>query len=367
MTRLLFISSFDYPSRYAHAIHGMYMAQALAKHLPGKFLFFVNTAVKDIGVPYRTLFGSFGRTVKKLRLRRILAPLSLCFFFLTHPEWRGKGTILYTTDPTFFAVCGFLKKMFGFRFVAECHGTLSNAQKKALQEADTPFFVTEGLLNRHSLPNARVLPNAVDVEAFDAVTESRESLRKRLYIPEDGLLVGYIGRFEPLGYDKGLTFMIDMLKDTPGVHLLLVGGSKDEVASYTSYAAFRGLSDRVRVVGHVDSSLVPVYAKACDALAYVPQDKNAFFEEETSPMKLYEYMAASRPIIVSDTPALREILASDEAFFIPQGGNDAYVHAFLSIQNNPADAGGRAEKAYARVRANTWDERARHILLETEP
>ncbi len=145
--KLIFVSTFDYPTRFAHALHGLHMARAFAAEPGDSFLYIVNTAVNPAelsGIRYRRLFGRFGRRIKKLRLRRVLTPISLLWFFITNPMWR-EG-IVVTTDPVLFPTLVFLKKIFGFSFVCECHGALTSGQGASIAaHADAIFFVTASL------------------------------------------------------------------------------------------------------------------------------------------------------------------------------------------------------------------------------
>ncbi len=357
---LLFLSTFDYPSRYAHALQGIAMARAFARALPGRFLFLINTAVTPellADIPYRRLFGRFGRRIKKLGLRRLLLMPIVCIRLATS-SW----SVVYTTDPGLYGFAAWLKRLFGVRVVVECHGPLSLPQARALKKADAAIFVTEGLKKNWGTSDARshVLSNAVDVSLFSQVQDDMQNLRTELALP-GGFLVGYVGRFEPLGLDKGLRLMIDAVTEfEDDVHVLLVGGSKSEVIEYESYVREKKLTERVTIVGHVASRLVPRYMKACDVLAYVPE-RNQFTEEETSPMKVFEYFASGRPVILSDTNAFREITNEDEVVFI-EPERTQYVGAVNAMRANPLTYQERAARALASVAKNTWDARVARVV-----
>ena len=47
-----------------------------------------------------------------------------------------------------------------------------------------------------------------------------------------------------------------------------------------------------------------------------------------SPLKMFEYMAAARPIVASDLPALREVLNENNALLIPPDNATALAAAF---------------------------------------
>lgn len=373
--RVIFLSAFDYPSRYAHALHGLHMARALANMFGSHFIFFVNTAVDTnvlTGVRYQLLFGAFGRRIKKMRLRRVLVPISFLWSCYLHSEWRGVKTVLYVTDPVLYSVARTAKRFFGFSVVAECHGSISDSQMRSLSAADKIVSVTEGLKNdilqKYPLREKDILvvPNAVDIRVFENVTSDRRALRKELDLPEC-FLVGYIGRFEPLGYDKGLRFMIDTLQNLPvHVHLLLVGGTKNEVERYRGIVDEVSVQERVHIVGHVEQHLVPRYAKACDVLAYVPTESNVFFERETSPMKIFEYMAAQRPIVISDMPALRTILPTEAVYVISPGSRSDFTDTLRNIWTDTNKAQHRAQAAFKLALHNTWEKRAGVIVHTLE-
>lgn len=363
--RIVFVSSFDYPTRFAHARHGLEMAKAYEKLCSGRFIFLVNAALEPLPVRYGRLFGPFGRRVKKLRLRRVLMPLSLLWFFIRLGV--GRETLVVTTDPKIGWLLMPFKRMFGFRCIIELHGVPDARVLAAVTGADALIIPAEGIRSaiikeRPELASRiRVVPNAVDVAAFDAVTDDRHVLRGELGLPDAPVLIGYIGRFEPRGEDKGLRLMIDALRGLPEAHLALVGGTKYEAAAYQDYAESAGVADRVIIVPFVDARLVPKYAKACDILAYVPPS-SPFTETETSPMKLYEYMAARRPLVVSDTAALRAITRHDSAYLVTSGDEAAYQEAIKQILQDSADTSRRVLAAYEKVKGNTWNSRADTIL-----
>lgn len=355
MTRLLFVSAFDYPTKYAHARHGLEMAKAYHALLGDNFLFLVNTTRKPLPVPYRLLFGPFGRRIKLLRLRRLLVPIRLFLFFLLNPRWRA----IVATDPVLFAPLVFFKRLFAFKLLFECHGSLTARQARALQGADLVVFTTRWLKDQYPGVRGIIASNAADVDAFRAVGTDQRALRSELDLPQ-GFLIGYIGRFAPLKTDKGLRFLIDSLVSLPDVQLALIGGSRQEIPAYEEYARTIGVRDRTHFVAHVDASLIPKYAQACDTLAYVPSERSQFFEHETSPMKVFEYMAAERPIILSDTPALREILDESSAYFIKPGSQSDFAEAIGKIRRGEGAA--KARVALEKVRINTWEHRAKNIV-----
>jgi glycosyltransferase involved in cell wall biosynthesis len=82
-----------------------------------------------------------------------------------------------------------------------------------------------------------------------------------------------------------------------------------------------------------------------------------------SPGKLFEYMAAERPIVAVDLPVLREVLGDEPAaFLVPPDQPRALADAIVQVLDDPAKARSLAAKARAQVTAFSWEQRARSIL-----
>lgn len=95
---------------------------------------------------------------------------------------------------------------------------------------------------------AKVLPNAIDVEAFSFSQEKRRAARKELGLGDE-LVVGHIGRF---GYQKNHGFLIDIFealyKQQSDAVLLLIGDGEDRFAIEQKVKTL-GLEQNVRLLG----------------------------------------------------------------------------------------------------------------------
>jgi glycosyltransferase involved in cell wall biosynthesis len=53
-------------------------------------------------------------------------------------------------------------------------------------------------------------------------------------------------------------------------------------------------------------------------------------------MKVFEYMASGRPIVISDLPVLREVLRPDvDALMVPPEDPDALIAALIRLRDDP--------------------------------
>lgn len=368
--KLVFPTTFDYPTRFAHPLHGLYMARAFTKLLGNDFLFthgqILDSSLLD-GIPARSILGAMPRFIKKFHLRRIAALVWLSVFLMQH---RGSRPTFYVIDRMLAFLLIFLKLFFRFTLVFEYHAFYYNwLDRLILRKTDALIFLTHALQKkaREFFPFSQsscVLPEGIALEPFRALENiSVADLREELNLPKDKTLIGYIGRFRPLGLDKGIETLIEAASHLPsGIVIYCVGGTKDEIARYEGIAEARGVRDSIIFLPFQDSKRVPKFARAFDMLVYIPP-ANDFFSYYTSPMKLFEYMAAQKPVIVSDLPAFREIISEQEAWFIkPQDATGLVNIVSIILREQQEILRGKIDSAYQKVAQYAWDKRAGRIM-----
>jgi glycosyltransferase involved in cell wall biosynthesis len=141
--------------------------------------------------------------------------------------------------------------------------------------------------------------------------------------------------------------------------LVLVGGRPFEVAELRAEARRLGLAeDAVRFVGQQGPEEVVLYLNAADVLT-IPDTVTTI---TASPLKLFEYMAVGRPILLRELPALREILDDESAVFVPPGDAPAFTAALAALRADPAWRARLGAAARARSVRYTYAARAAQVL-----
>jgi glycosyltransferase involved in cell wall biosynthesis len=140
-------------------------------------------------------------------------------------------------------------------------------------------------------PRIRVLPCGIDLRAFQAPC-SRESVRARLGIPEDALVLGHVGRFAA---PKNQAFVVRVAESAalrePRLWLLLVG--EGPLRPAVERAVAEGpLRDRVRFTG-ARADVVELLQAATDVFVLPSR-------VEGLGLALVEAQAAGVPCVVSD-------------------------------------------------------------------
>lgn len=212
------------------------------------------------------------------------------------------------------------------------------------------------------VPEEKILtiPNAVDISDYEPEIQKYEA-RKQVGLPLDKNLAIYTGS---LFVPKGSHLLAKASAYFEG-EVILVGGKPDEVEEMRDFVRKNELSD-VTIVGHVKPRLVPLYQFAADVLVLPPLAGNyerRHQAEFTSPLKLFEYMAARRPIIASRLSSIEDILTHDEnALLVEPGDPKVLGEGIGQLLNDSRRAARLTDNAAETVRQYTWEARAAKIL-----
>ena len=193
----------------------------------------------------------------------------------------------------------------------------------ALHQADQITTICEGLrgdIASRGIAADRitVIPNAVDVTAFNFNAEPDVALRQRLGL-DGATVLGFAGSF--YGYE-GLDLLLEavgqMLPRHPTLRVLLLGGGPRE-EDLRRQAAAIGIAERVVFVGRVPHKDVQRYYDLIDILAYPRLPIR--LTELVTPLKPLEAMAQGRMFVASDVGGHRELVRHGETGFLFKAGD----------------------------------------------
>jgi glycosyltransferase involved in cell wall biosynthesis len=285
------------------------------------------------------------------------------FFYLIFKYLLGeRNAICYTIDLDQFSF--FLLPLAGFHTYIEVHGS-----KKRTWFTRFFFRLADGIITNSSgvkmniaksfnwnIEDILTAPNGIDIQKFKS-SYTKLKARDMLGLSKKNIIVLYVGRF----YNwKGLEIIAQTTPFVPReVQWVLVGGDSDDYKK----ACGANLPSQAIALGDKPHTEIPIWLRASDALLVLGTHKNEYSWQETSPMKLFEYMASQRPIIASATPANKEIVNSKEVFFYEPDNQTSLANAVSSaVAGNKEIIDSKTKSAYKKASEYTWEKRVKNIL-----
>ncbi|MBU0679037.1 MAG: glycosyltransferase [Verrucomicrobia bacterium] len=186
-----------------------------------------------------------------------------------------------------------------------------------------------------------VAPSGVDLEAYcDVPPFNPEHLAKPRLV--------YMGRLNNAG---GLQ-VFRHIAEKNICDITLIGDQYDEVADHPA----------MQVRPFIAPRDVPSWYARTD-IVLLPYQPFLDTVNSMSPVKLFEAMAAGRPIIASDLGPLREVIEHEQNGLLVKADNfDAWTEAIEKLQKNPDLAISIAGRARGDAEKYSWDQRALGIL-----
>jgi len=396
MPKLLYISMMRIPTEKAHGLQIMQNCEAFAdagyeltlwvsrrwntrqmRQIKDPFAYYgVNPNFTIRYLPCLDLFPLFPPDSRGARLAFYLLLLSYALV-MTALLLMTRADVYYSREEALLALLSWLKPKPSLAY--EAHLLPLSRRGAALTRyvvaragsviAITPQLRQDLIHQRGACPERTLAAHDGIRRARFAALLNQSAARRQIGWDESAFIVGYVGRLQMIGMDKGLRTLAAALSQVKGAHLALVGGPDDMAESLRRQWRELGLPDeRFLYVGHVPPADVPRYLCAFDVCA-MPHPHTTQFAYYTSPLKLFEYMASHSPIVASDLPAWSDVVRHEEsALLAPPADSAALAKAIDRLRRDPALRQRLAKAARRRVMAHyTWAARAEKIRAHIQP
>ena len=182
-----------------------------------------------------------------------------------------------------------------------------------------------------------------------------QELRRRLGIPPNRLLVGYLGLLAPYqGTDDLIRAAQLVVRRNPGVHFLVMGFPNEDSYRHAAHAA--GLAGHMHFTGRIPYADAPEMLRVLD-IAVAPKRS-----ESEGNGKVLNYMAAGLPVVAYDGPVARELLGS-AGLRVPVGAAEDLAHGLLRYLADPDLRTRHSLNLRRRVeRLYGWDRQIQHVI-----
>ena len=243
--------------------------------------------------------------------------------------------------------------------------TIRATEQRTLGAADQVIAVSEQL--RQWIAGAgvdaervTVVPNGVDIDRF---ASPNGDVRTQLGL-DDHPVVGFVGTLKAWHGTATLIQAVARLVSERGLdrapRLLIVGDGPQRL-HLAQLAADEGVTAITTFTGMVDHADMPSHIAAMD-IAVAPY--NATPDFYFSPLKLFEYMAAGRPVVAAGIGQIGECIRNAETGLLyPPGDVPELTNRIAWLLDDPANARAMGLAAQHEVMAHrSWSENARVVI-----
>lgn len=212
-----------------------------------------------------------------------------------------------------------------------------------LKRADVVFATARTLLKTAESLNSNVhlVPNAVDLASY------RRALLPETRIPSDVAhlprpIIGLVGA---INAKVDISLLEKLARAHPEWSIVLIGPVFPSVVPAQRLKNLRN----VHLLGYREPRELPAYLKAFDVglIPYVIDERT----RAINPLKVYEYLAAGKPVVTTPLPELREF---DSTVYIAAHRDDFVSQVERALQEDDIRLAYRRAKA---VEDHTWDHR----------
>jgi glycosyltransferase involved in cell wall biosynthesis len=152
-------------------------------------------------------------------------------------------------------------------------------------------------------------------------------------------VVLYTGTF---GRNQGLEMAIEAIeivrRSRPEVRLVLVGGSGRDLERVQAFAGSDERGECVVFAGAQRSTMMPTFMALADILLS-PRTAGT-----NTPLKIYSYLAAGKPIVATDLRTHTQVLSNDTAVLVP-ARSETLAAGILRVLGDPGEADRLAQAA----------------------
>jgi len=206
---------------------------------------------------------------------------------------------------------------------------------------NSPGFIDH--IQKRGGRDIRLVENGVDPAMFISATDGR--LFREKHDLQNKCVILYAGAH---GISNDLPVVLEaakLLKDEEVIKFVFVGDGKEKPA-LVQMAKEKGLSNTLFLPSVPKSEMAEVIAGADACLAIL---KPIELYKTTYPNKVFDYMAAGKPVLLAIDGVIREVVENAQAgIFVEPGNARSLAEAALCIKENPnrADTMGNQGKTF---------------------
>lgn len=223
-------------------------------------------------------------------------------------------------------------------------------------------YIAKLIADTHETAEPSVILNACEIPPSTASSLDAETRRLRRIdkgLPPDHFIFVYQGWLSP---ERNLEPMIEAMAAQSSDVVLLVVGYGDYLETLKDIASKHGVNDRVIFYGRVESDDLPELTQLCD-VGIIPYRAVDEMHRYCSPNKLFEFISSQIPMLASDLPYLRDVIAGYDIGWLGDLETvENCAQIMKDIASDPARVAAARRNLSAAAAALNWDVEGRKLL-----
>lgn len=228
-------------------------------------------------------------------------------------------------------------------------------ESKNMKTADLVLSINEGLreytIRMGANPDKTLVIRAgIDFQTFNPSINGNE-IRERYGISKDDKVLFFVGWLYHFSGLKEVVLELAKIKEEkPNVKLLIVGDG-DAFDDLKKLRKDYHLGDNVIMTGKQPYEYIPKFIASAD-ICILPAYNNEIMRDIV-PIKIYEYMAIEKPVIITKLPGVMKEFGEDHGVIYVDKPEDVLWKAIELIENGFVEEEGRKARKF--VENNDWD------------
>jgi glycosyltransferase involved in cell wall biosynthesis len=163
------------------------------------------------------------------------------------------------------------------------------------------------------------------------------------------------------GLDLAVDAVARVRRSGGNVELRIYGASTPFLEQVMASARAHGLDAAVRYLGPKRQEEIGAVLESCD-LGIIPNHRNRFTELNT-PTRIFEYLAAGKPVVAPRTPGILDYFDDNSLVFFEPGDAEDLARGIEQVLTDPRKAQEKVRRAQEVYRAHAWRQE-REVLVE---
>ncbi len=365
--RLLYISNSLIPSNIANSINVIKMSSSLSNyfksiHLIGK----KNNLINQNIFKFYSVKRNFELILYKEKKFKILNDFNLIFISLIN-ILKLEPDVIYLRNIKLAFLFLFFKKI----IVLELHNSINSKSesfffnKLIKYKKKLHIICISDALKNYYMENYCTRNLTIDIHTLhdgsDDILNKIQKNDQAEIIFNKNFNIGYFGS---LYSGRGIELIIKIADHFPSFLFHIFGGTNEDVNQFSKFK-----KNNIVFYGYVSPHKAEISMCLMDCLLAPFQKKVSVFGNKgdtskwMSPLKIFNYMSARKPIIVSDIVVLREVLKNNyNALMCNPENENEWIESIKNVYENKKLREYLSENAYNDyLKLYSWDKRAKKV------